>query len=332
VVNFQSQIQADPLDPQLTINWYRLPSNTLIGSGFGQTGVLSTNQPYSVETFVVQLSTQNDCSVTDTFTVTFHPFPTATFDYTDLCNSGGIQFQNNSSWFGSPSTGDQMNYTWNFGGTNTSTQVNPTFNFPGEGTYNVTLNIQTTNGCQDSETLPVTVGSIPTATLAYTEECGQKVNFVSVVNNGNLTLNGINWNIPNVISSTENSFSHVFDNGGEYIATYTMTGSNGCVFESVLPVIVTPKVELPELAIPNVITMNGDNINDELRINPIFENCFTYEINIFNRWGHLVYKMSSSQDAFKGVDLGGRELVEGVYFYHMKSDQGEKHGFITIVK
>jgi hypothetical protein len=42
--------------------------------------------------------------------------------------------------------------------------------------------------------------------------------------------------------------------------------------------------------------------------------------------------MKSSADAFKGFDEAGKELIEGTYFYHLISDQGEKHGFIVIVR
>jgi hypothetical protein len=34
----------------------------------------------------------------------------------------------------------------------------------------------------------------------------------------------------------------------------------------------------------------------------------------------------------KGKDKNGNELVSGVYFYTLSSNQGEKHGFITIIK
>jgi gliding motility-associated-like protein len=111
-----------------------------------------------------------------------------------------------------------------------------------------------------------------------------------------------------------------------------MNASNDCVFQTEIPLTVTPKVELPELKIPNVLTVNNDGINDELLIDEVFENCFEYELYIFNRWGQKVYQTSSVQNAFNGQDENGKSLTEGVYFYHLKSSQGEKHGFITILK
>jgi gliding motility-associated-like protein len=331
-VNFQSQAFTDPLDPLSVINWYRQPTNELIGSGFGQTGVSSQSAPYSLETFVAELETENGCLASDTFVVTFYPFPTASFSYTDLCNANDIQFTNGSTWFGNAAPGDEMNFGWNFGGLGSGNNTNPIYTFPGEGTYNVTLNVQSNFGCQDSETISVTVGSIPTAALAYTEECGQKINLVAVTNPGNLNLTSVNWSIPTILSVNEATHSHLFTNGGNYMATFTMNASNDCVFQSELPLTVTPKVELPELIIPNVITVNSDGINDELLIDEVFENCFEYELNIFNRWGQMVYQMNSAQNAFKGQDDKGQFLTEGVYFYHLKSSQGEKHGFITLVK
>ncbi len=112
----------------------------------------------------------------------------------------------------------------------------------------------------------------------------------------------------------------------------TLSANNNCDYDFPFNFTVTPKVELPELSIPNIITANGDGINDEIIIDAVFEECFDYELKIFNRWGSLVYSMKSAADAFSGKDSQGKVLVEGTYFYHLTSDQGEKHGFIQIVR
>jgi gliding motility-associated-like protein len=81
-----------------------------------------------------------------------------------------------------------------------------------------------------------------------------------------------------------------------------------------------------------VITANNDGINDKIEINPLFENCFSYELTILNRWGTKLFTTTSSLNSFEGKDTNGNELVSGVYFYTLKSNQGEKHGFITLIR
>jgi gliding motility-associated-like protein len=95
---------------------------------------------------------------------------------------------------------------------------------------------------------------------------------------------------------------------------------------------VTESITLEQLNIPNVITANSDGINDILQINPLFQNCSTFELLIHNRWGHLVFKSTSSDVFFSGNDLDGNVLQEGVYFYYLKTEIGDKQGAISIIK
>lgn len=87
-----------------------------------------------------------------------------------------------------------------------------------------------------------------------------------------------------------------------------------------------------EQEIPNVITFNGDWINEEFNFNTLIENCLEFELLIFNRWGNLVFKSKNNEDIFKGYDLNNKELTQGVYFYKIVSKNHVKHGTITIVK
>jgi len=66
--------------------------------------------------------------------------------------------------------------------------------------------------------------------------------------------------------------------------------------------------------IPNAISPNGDNVNDYW----ILENFDdTVSITIFNRWGEVVYEDENYQNDWNGVDKKGKDLPEGVYYYHI---------------
>jgi len=86
----------------------------------------------------------------------------------------------------------------------------------------------------------------------------------------------------------------------------------------------TIDVELIDDAIyvPNAFTPNGDNRNDRFRIlgGPKLE--AVLELNIYDRWGSLVYRneenrAASSSGGWDGT-LGGRELDEGTFIYWAK--------------
>jgi len=64
--------------------------------------------------------------------------------------------------------------------------------------------------------------------------------------------------------------------------------------------------------IPNIITPNGDGINDELKLKNSLVNNFS--LAIFNRWGEKVF---ASNNKFFNWDarFNGRNLADGVYFY-----------------
>jgi len=97
------------------------------------------------------------------------------------------------------------------------------------------------------------------------------------------------------------------------------------------------------LVVPNIMTANQDNINDFL----VIKNWEDYEqvsLQIFNRWGNLIYENDNYQNDWNGNDLSGKAVEEGVYFY-MVTPKSEKyeydnkertlytlHGFVHIVK
>ena len=98
-----------------------------------------------------------------------------------------------------------------------------------------------------------------------------------------------------------------------------------------------------ELKVPNVITMNGDDINDEFIIRNI-EDYDRVHLQVFNRWGNLVFESEDYQNDWKGLDASGRELEGGVYTYvvtpesekYIYDDQDKTrytaHGFVHIIK
>lgn len=80
-----------------------------------------------------------------------------------------------------------------------------------------------------------------------------------------------------------------------------------------------------ELLPANIITPNGDGINEFLEIN-----CpGTWKIDIYNRWGNHIYNTPDYRNSFNG-----RELSDGVYYYILESADGlyRHSGFFHILR
>lgn len=84
------------------------------------------------------------------------------------------------------------------------------------------------------------------------------------------------------------------------------------------------------IELPNIFTPNGDKINDICS----FENLRSVisEIQIFNRWGEIVFTSNGSFE-WDGKLADGRECTEGVYYYYIttKNDTALQ-GFISLMR
>ena len=116
---------------------------------------------------------------------------------------------------------------------------------------------------------------------------------------------------------------------GDYYVT--ITDAENCKVTSYY------KVEI-DLIIPTVITPNGDGKNDSFRITNI-EDKKSITINIFNRWGDLIYNYDGSGEGYPakewgGTDLNGHDLPMGSYVYVIEIDGVPEppKGTVTIVR
>lgn len=88
------------------------------------------------------------------------------------------------------------------------------------------------------------------------------------------------------------------------------------------------------LEIPNVITPNGDNLNDTWYINSSSQDWLTFKVKVFNRWGTKVFETSAPTFNW-GADYDGQILSPGVYFYLIEGTTScgpfpKKEGTLTI--
>jgi gliding motility-associated-like protein len=91
----------------------------------------------------------------------------------------------------------------------------------------------------------------------------------------------------------------------------TVTNARGCKKSACVEIF-----DMDCLMAREVITPNRDGVNDEFVISCVQDELYRdHRLEIFNRWGQLVYSTTNYQNNWAGTTASGTELAEGVYFY-----------------
>lgn len=109
-------------------------------------------------------------------------------------------------------------------------------------------------------------------------------------------------------------------------ATYQViiTDANGCQFTEEF-------IIWMDLIIPNVFTPGYDDINDFFEIQGLRPGA---SLQVYNRWGALIYESDNYQNNWDGRSFSGEELAEDVYYFVLETNiAGKSHtGFVQIIR
>jgi gliding motility-associated-like protein len=110
-------------------------------------------------------------------------------------------------------------------------------------------------------------------------------------------------------------FTHLLEGG--LAGCYAVSAIDSVGNESTLSNIVC-KDNCPLYELPNAFTPNGDAKNDLFKPFPGWRFVERVEMQIFNRWGNLVFETNDPNINWSGDNEQGKELAEGTYFYVCK--------------
>ena len=152
-------------------------------------------------------------------------------------------------------------------------------------------------------------------------------------------IDGWKWNFGNYIIAGDSALStkmhpettFQYNVAGTYDVTLKAM-SEGCeVGKTVVPIIIKDCT----VEVTNTITPNDDKSNDEWIIKEI-ENYPTASVEIFNRWGVLIWSCQGdcASKRFSGRNEQGQELEQGTYYYVLTLNKGKSimRGYITIIR
>lgn len=84
----------------------------------------------------------------------------------------------------------------------------------------------------------------------------------------------------------------------------------------------------PEYVLPNTFTPNDDGHNDAFVPFPKWRFIERIDLQIFNRWGNLVFETSDPAINWTGRNLQGKDVAEGTYFYVCKVYERRVEGVV----
>lgn len=94
-------------------------------------------------------------------------------------------------------------------------------------------------------------------------------------------------------------------------------------FSRIVYLKVVPPSGLQEI-VPNVFTPNNDGINDFFKIEGTPNPCWdTIHVEIYNRWGQLVYESDEVEFKWDGKNKNGKEMNEGTYYVLLRGTFGD---------
>lgn len=195
--------------------------------------------------------------LTKSVTVSVDIAPDIAFSSQNICLSNPINFLSSNA------SADITAYSWNFGDTNTSTGSNPSHSYSTAGEYEVTLDVESMNGCHNFTRQMITIYddpvpdfTLPSGTICTNEEYTFVNNTIDNFN-GNLTYE---WQVDGSVVSTERDLMELFINEGSK-EIKLITSIQGCDVEQVQNITNVNLGAIPSYSYDTNTTCMGDPIN-----------------------------------------------------------------------
>jgi gliding motility-associated-like protein len=270
--------------------WVILPTNSNVGND--STLVIS---PASTSTYSV--SVEDACTVTKpskNIVVTVVNMPNAALYTADneQCDPAEFVVKNNSN--------NSVRYSLNgknYSGNDTLLKFNT-------GLYNVQLKAFNSLGCEDTSSLLLLVHPSPKAGFSINPNPpreNDQVNFTDLSSGADFW----NWFLPHGNFASAAVLPWPANDTGAFYLKQVVSNNFGCFDSASMTVKVGPGFYLH---IPTAFTPDANGVNDVWL--PRVHGVRNYRLQIFNRWGQLVF---SSNDPSKGWD--GLNAPQGYYAY-----------------
>jgi gliding motility-associated-like protein len=279
----------------------------------------------SAGTYTIIVTDAHGCTSTQSISVTQPSVLTASAQNDSVCAGQAVVISASGTGGIPPYT-----YSWSNGPTTPSQSVNPLV------TTSYTVTVTDANSCSNTAVSTVTINGSPSAVFST-----NAVNGIFTLNGPGSQLcftgpSGVSswlWDLNGAGTSTQQSPCVPVTSAdvGPFCATLTVSNAQGCIDTA------SVCVEINDVyySIPNVFTPDGDGVNEGFVITNM--GMKSLRCKIYDRWGVLVYEWDGTAGYWNGQTKGGKDAVDGVYYYtvFMQDFQDKTYdesGFVQLIR
>ena len=270
-----------------------------------------TVSPSVTTTYTVTIRDINNCTIDQSITVNVKPLPVVAFttDIDSGCAPHCVAFNN--------TTPNVNAVNWEFGDGQFTSGPGAYHCYIQPGSYSVTLAVTANNGCTNSLHIPdlIRVFPNPVAGFSMTPAHAAPVSSPIAFNNESTGAVHWFWNFGDFQNSSSALKAPVFSYNelGSYIVTLTISSDKGCTDKVSQMIRIEPDFSF---YIPNAFTPDDDGVNDFF--GPKGAEFESFEMEIYNRWGEMIYQTSNIDQPWDGKSKTGNEIQGGVYVYKIR--------------
>jgi|GEM_PF-1039523 len=270
----------------------------------------------------------NGCISLDDVSITYNVPPAASFVITksEGCPPLEVYFVNNSL--------DNLPFTWDFDDGVSSSEVTVKHIFTEPGIYRPSLTVIDDNGEVVTKDTVINVYAQPDASFIIVNEQVYIPEEEAIFINTSTDAIKYEWEFGEGGSSTESDPKYIYDKEGAYDITLHAWSDKDCYDSTTiagrLEVIESGKIVFPNAFTPNVNGTNGGYYNENDYSNDVFypvgKGIGNYKLEIFNKWGILVFESRDINIGWDGY-FDGELLKEGVYVWKVSGNYNNGKDF-----
>lgn len=226
--------------------------------------------------------------------------------------------------------------TWDLGdGTTIASCENESYTYTVPGIYDVTFSVVSPDGCSNDSTAiaAVNVYSLPIADFTFTPDPGSLVENEITYSDQSFDAAIHSWDfdsssVPSVSSEVNPIVLYPSAEGGTHTTCLTVYTMEGCQDQICKEVIIENEVLF---YVPNAFTPNGDGENDIFRPEGSGISTDDYTMQVFNRWGQLIFESKDYDIGWDGT-YKGKIAQEDVYVWKINVKSNVQYDFLEEFK
>ena len=226
-------------------------------------------------------------------------------------------------------------YNWTFTDGRTAQGVDPTLCFENAGIYGVSLSVIDSNGCAAQMTWSETIEVFATPVAAFTANPSDVSLDDPMVNFNSQSAGAVSYTY--YFGDPANNYvmsptaQHAYSDTGSFEVTLLVTNEHGCKDDAMRTIHVGG---FTAFYIPNAFSPDGDGTNDVFMPKASGLASNGYEMQIFDRWGNLIFVSTDWDKGWDGTYLG-KEVQSGQYvckvrYFNPKGEPTDQIGSVIL--